>query len=200
VKPPSAREEEMTLNRQLSEYFDSRCFKDEGSAGAFFTTAFKHRKRLYFDEVENANVWSFYLIDRDLHHTFEEYLLNRGVVAPYAIWSRPERETGSDDIGRATFPIAETAAMYRRPVPKAGESLDYVLEILHLGDKSAVLGFLGFRVDLDGNRHLTPSVAAAWLRIFVKYSGDDRHAAPIPASLRKILFDDRAKSGFDWSV
>ena len=179
------------LNEQLHNYFSARRFGSIGDLDAFLDSGrvFRHRKRLYFDEVENANVWSFFLVERDLHHTFEEYIIARG-LPPYAIWSKPERQNVNDGIGRATFPISETAALYRRPVPKAGDMLDYALEILSLSDTSAVLGFLGFLAEVNGKRSLQPSVACAWLRVFVKYEGAERRVATIPAKLRQVLEKD----------
>jgi len=164
----------------------------------FLKTHLFTKKHLYFDEVENANVWSFYLVDRDLHHTFEEFLVARGLDVPHAIWSRPDRENSKDDIGRATFPIAEVAAIYKCPVPKAGDILHYVIEVIELNPTSAVFGFLGYLLDANGKRNLKPSVVAAWLRVFVKYVGNDRNPGSIPASLRKILEEDLKRSGFRW--
>jgi hypothetical protein len=179
----------MNLSERLHQYFKSRCFASEDSAAGHFRKSYHRRKRIYFDEVENANVWSFYLVDRDLHHTFEEFLSERGLGAPYAVWSRPGRESVGDDIRRATFPIAETATKYGQPVPRAGDSLIYTVETLHLGDTSAVLGFLGFLVKQDGRRSLSPSVASVWLRVFVRYTGagDERRRETIPGSLREVL-------------
>lgn len=177
------------LSDQLHRYHLQRCFTSPDEAAKLFGRRFHRRKTLYFDEVENANVWSFYLVDRDLHHTFEEYIRARGLT-PYAIWSRPGRESATDDIGRATFPISETASLYRKPVPKAGEALDYVMEVLEIESNSAILGFLGYRVDLEGVRSLDPSVAALWLRVFVRYRGDERNLADLPQSFNSILRGD----------
>jgi hypothetical protein len=179
------------INEKLHRYYSRRCFRTSDELGQFLARAFHRRKTLYFDEVENANVWSFYLVDRDLHHTFEEYVLGRGLPA-YATWSRLGREEAKDDIGRATFPISEASALYRKPVPRAGEAVDYVLEVLELDSNSAVLGFLGFLVGVDGQRSLRPSVTAAWLRVFVQYSGDEREVASFPPSFEETLRGDLA--------
>lgn len=177
------------LSERLHRYHSQRRFKSSEEAVKLFERRFHRRKMLYFDEVENANVWSFYLVDRDLHHTFEEYIRTRG-LPPYAIWSRPGRESATDDIGRGTFPISETATLYRKPVPKAGEAVDYLIEVLEVTSNSAILGFLGYLVDSDGVRSVDPSVAALWLRVFVKYRGDARDIASLPASLNDVLRGD----------
>ena len=190
----------MNLNQQLQDYFNVRVFNAERTLDDFLTSpsVFRHTKYIYFDEVENANVWSFSLVDRDLHHTFEEYIINSG-LPPYAIWSRPERENINDGIGRATFPISEIAAMYRRPVPKAGDKLDYVIEVLSLGNSFVLLGFLGFLIDIDGKRSLRPSVASAWLRVFVTYKGADRHVTTIPDKVLNVLRKSLAKD-IQWTI
>ena len=174
------------LSRKVHDYYQLRCFKDASEAAGFFGRTFTRRKILYFDEVENANAWSFYLVSRDLHHTFEEYIAQRG-LPPYAVWSRPGREDASDDIGRSTFAISETSTIYRKPVPKAGEAIDYTVEVLEIGSSTATIGFLGYLIDPQGERSLSPSVAAAWLRAFVRYRGEERDLASIPASLRDVL-------------
>jgi hypothetical protein len=188
----------MNLNQKLQGYFAARVFNSEEKLDEFLTSSriFRYTKHLYFDEVENANVWSFSLVDQDLHHTFEEYIINSG-LPPYAIWSRPDREDIKDDLGRATFPISEIATMYRPPVPKAGDELNYIIEVLSLDEGSAVLGFLGFLVPLTGKRSLKPSLASAWLRVFVNYKGDDRYIATIPIKFHKVLQNSLAKD-FRW--
>jgi hypothetical protein len=185
------------LNDRIHRYYHARSFDTEERFAHFWQATFHRRKPLYFDEVENANVWSFYLVDRDLHHTFEEFVLAKG-LPPYAVWSRPDRESASDEIGRATFPISENGAVYRRPVPRAGQAVDYTLEVLELNSNSAVLGFLGFLVDFNGSRSLQPSVAAVWLRVFVRYTGDRRDIAVIPDSFREALEGSLAEKGV-WS-
>ncbi len=164
------------MNRALARYHAERSDPDE----TFWSRVFVWRKRLYFDEVENANVWSFYLVDRDLHHTFEEWIL-AGRLEPYAVWSQREGRP------RTTFPIAETAALYRPPVPRAGWSIDYTLEVLQLGKRSATLGMLGYGIDLDGLRSRSPSIAAMWRRVYVEYGERDRTPAPLPEQLRARL-------------
>jgi hypothetical protein len=183
------------LSVQLHDYLEARSFHDQEAANHFFHSdrVFWRPKRLYFDEVENANVWSFFLVERDLHHTFEEYVIDRQ-LPPYAIWSKRERQDVDDGIGRATFPISETVALYRQPVPRAGDLLRYALEVRHVGRTSAVFGFLGFLIGANGECKLNPSVASLWLRVFVRYQGDEnRKPEPIPDRLRKILVMDEER-------
>jgi len=180
------------LSERIHAYYKIRCFDDVSDSVHFFGRVFTRRKTLYFDEVENANVWSFYLVSRDLHHTFEEYISRSG-LPPYAIWSRPGRENSSDGIGRATLAISETSAIYRKPVPKAGEAVDYTIEVLEIGPSSVIFVFLGYLVNSEGERSLRPSVAAGWLRAFVRYQGEDRELDALPASLREVLEKDVAR-------
>lgn len=177
------------LNEKLHAYLSSRRFSDRCAADKFFERVFHWRKRLYFDEVENANVWSFYLVERDLHHAFEEWILARG-LPPYAFWSRPEHDLAAAGLSRSTFPISETASVYRPPVPRAGQAIDYVLEVLCLEKNSALLGFLGYLIGSDNERSLTPSVASVWLRVFVQFEGDARIVSPIPHPLESALKKD----------
>ncbi len=187
---------QVELSPKLKHYYTARSFSEEHATRTFLESSFVHKKRLYFDEVENANVWSFYLVDRDLHHAFEEFLSFSGLKIPYANWSRPERNHAKDDLGRATFPIAESATLYRKPVPTAGDWVHYVVEVLNLGEKHAVFGFLGFRGDSETTLSFSPSVVAMWLRLFVQYRGDGRSVTEIPHSLRVVLKTALEKTEF----
>lgn len=187
----------MALNGQLERYLDARSFGSPDMTEEFLQRdeVFHREKRIYFDEVENANVWSFYLVERDLHHTFEDFVLSCG-LPPYAIWSK--RGTNAIKAARVTFPISETAAIFRTPVPVAGQIIEYALEVLHIGNSSAVFGFLGF-LHYDGAFAKSPSVAAAWLRVLVEYSDDEsRKAIQLPDKLRKSLASFASRD-FIWS-
>lgn len=188
----------MALNGQLERYLVARSFGSPDVTKEFLRRdeVFHREKRIYFDEVENANVWSFYLVERDLHHTFEEFVLGRS-LPPYAIWSI--RGTNAVKAARVTFPISETAAIFRPPVPIAGQTIEYTLEILHVGNSSAIFGFLGFLHHDDGTFEKSPSVAAAWLRVLVEYGEDDsRRPIPLPDKLKKHLTAFVARD-FMWS-
>ena len=180
------------LSTILRNYYNARCFSSALQLNALIGRAFNRRKTLYFDEVENAGVWSFYLIDRDLHHTFEEYVLDRGLPA-YAVWSRSG--DGAQNLPRCTFPIAETTHLYRKPVPRAGDSLRYVIEVLDVKENSAVFGFLAYCTRRPGTESLEPSATAVWDRVFVKFRDDQRDVAPLPPCLRSVLEEDLT-SGF----
>ncbi|MFY9820555.1 MAG: hypothetical protein WAM82_04185 [Thermoanaerobaculia bacterium] len=188
----------MALNKQLERYLRARSFGSPEGTKEFLQRGyvFHRAKRFYFDEVENANVWSFYLVERDLHHTFEEFVLSLG-LPPYAIWSK--HGTNAINAARVTFPISETASIFRAPVPIAGQTIEYALEVLHIGNSSAIFGFLGFLHDEDSTFAKSPSVAAAWLRVLVEYSDDDsRTAIRLPDRLKKYL-TSFASRDFMWS-
>lgn len=177
----------MALNSQLERYLVARSFGSPAVTKEFLGRdgVFHREKRIYFDEVENANVWSFYLVERDLHHTFEEFIIKCG-LPPYAIWSR--RGTNAIKSARVTFPISETATIFRAPVPKAGHTIEYALEVLNIGNSSAIFGLLGFLRCDDGAFAKSPSVAAVWLRVLVEYNEDDsRTPIELPVKLKKHL-------------
>jgi acyl-CoA thioesterase FadM len=176
----------MALNEELDRYRRKRSFDSPAASEEFLKReyVFHRTKRLYFDEVENANVWSFYLVERDLHHTFEEFIMSLG-LPPYAIWSK--HGTNAVKEARVTFPISETAAIFKAPVPTAGMAIEYALEVLHVGKKSAVFGFLGFlHGELSGFAQ-EPSVVAAWLRVLVEYTNGARKVIPLPDDFKERL-------------
>jgi hypothetical protein len=186
----------MGLSETIEKYRQARSFGTADAVHEFLSEqrVYSRPKRIYFDEVENANVWSFYLVDRDLHHTFEEYLLDRHLPA-YAGWSRHQYIL-DPAIERATFPISETATRYFPPVPEAGDVVHYALEVLDVNDTSAVFGFVGF-CECAGQLAERASVLALWLRVFVKYVGLKRSPAPMPSTLAGVLRSDmEAKWGF----
>jgi len=187
----SARDIDLVL------YRENRTFQTKEQLDAYLgrPDVFTYTKRLYFDEVENANVWSFYLVDRDLHHAFEELVIAEE-LDPYAIWSKQENSTLGG--ARSTFPISETAAIYRLPVPKAGDTIDYVVEILEMSDKAATFGFLGYRRPYDNLQEFGPSVTATWVRTYVQYDGDKRGPVTIPSKLRNVL-DRHVDSECRWN-
>jgi len=182
----------MPLSNALESYRKGRTFRTKEAVAAFLKqpSVFSRRKPIYFDEVENANVWSFYLVDRDLHHTFEEYVVARHLPA-YANWSRQLHLLGPT-IERGTFPIAETASHFFRPVPEAGHVMHYALEVLDLSDTSAVFGFAGF-CERGGQPPDQASVFALWLRVFVEYRGSERVRAPLPLPVTTVLRADMAR-------
>jgi len=177
----------MPLNERLDRYRRMRSFDSPAGTWELLQRkeVFHRTKRIYFDEVENANVWSFYLVERDLHHTFEEFVISLD-LPPYAIWSKQGTNAIKD--ARVTFPISETAAVFKDPVPTAGMTIEYVLEVLHVGKSSAVIGFLGFVHGESGAYAKTPSVVAAWLRVLVEYNANGtRSVIPLPDEFKARL-------------
>lgn len=189
----------MALSSEIDEYRRARPFGDRGLVEQFLSEprVFARRKAINFDEVENANVWSFYLVDRDLHHTFEEYVIDRKLPA-YSRWSRDPRIL-DPQIERATFPISETASRFFPPVPEPGDFVRYVMEVIDVGESSIVLGFVAFR---ERDREIASRaslfalwrrVFALWRRVFVKYDGASRTPAAIPRPVAAILKTDATR-------
>jgi hypothetical protein len=177
----------MALNAELDRYRRERSFESSAASEEFLRRedVFHRTKQLYFDEVENANVWSFYLVERDLHHTFEEFVMSLG-LPPYAIWSKHGTNAVKKN-ARVTFPISETAAMFKPPAPTAGMAIEYALEVLHVGETCAIFGFLGFPHGENGTFAAKPSVVAAWLRVLVEYTNGARKVIPLPDDFKEQL-------------